>query len=127
MNKYEEEEKMFKRICIILIAGVAGGFILGINRLPSITQFAQAQTEDKEPAVKPIEVGNKICPVSGQEIKKEEVYQVEYEGKIYNLCCKMCLKDFKKDPQKYIEKLEKLEEEEKGEHHHEEGGDPEKT
>ncbi|OGX25945.1 MAG: hypothetical protein A3J51_00985 [Omnitrophica WOR_2 bacterium RIFCSPHIGHO2_02_FULL_45_21] len=68
-----------------------------------------------------------MCPVSGQEIKKEEVYQVEYEGKIYNLCCKMCLKDFKKDPQKYIEKLEKLEEEEKGEHHHEEGGDPEKT
>ena len=112
---------MFRRICIILIVGE---FILGINRLSSIPQFAQAQTEEKEPAVKPIEVGNKICPVSGPEIKKEEVYQVEYEGKIYNLCCKMCLKDFKKDPQKYIEKLEKVKEEEKGEHHHEEGAHP---
>lgn len=114
---------MFRRICIILIVGV---FILEINRLSAVPQLAQAQTEEKKPTVKPIEVGNKICPVSGAEIKKEEVYQVEYEGKIYNLCCKMCLKDFKKDPQKYIEKLKKLEEEEKEAHHHEEGGHPEK-
>lgn len=57
----------------------------------------------------PIEVGNKICPVSGEEIKEEEAYKFEYEGKVYNLCCSMCVKDFKKDPQKYIEKPEELE------------------
>ena len=53
-------------------------------------------------------VGNKICPVSGDKIPPSgekgdmgEVVQYEYNGKIYNLCCKMCVKDFKKNPEKY--------------------------
>jgi len=29
----------------------------------------------------------------------------EYEGKIYNFCCPMCIDEFKKDPQKYIKKV----------------------
>lgn len=62
--------------------------------------------------VGPIEIGNKICPVSGEEIKEGEAYKFEYEGKIYNFCCSMCVKDFKKDPQKYIDILEKMKEEE---------------
>jgi len=51
-------------------------------------------------------VGNKFCPVSGEEIKADsamgEGVHMAYQGKIYNLCCPMCVKDFKKDPQKYI-------------------------
>ncbi len=128
---------MFKRIWAILIAGV---FIFGINKLSfaqtesiehkhedeHIEEEATAETGLEEGAV---EVGNKICPVSGQKVKEEDIgkFQVEYEGKIYNLCCKMCLKDFKNDPEKYIRKLEELEEREGGhsgheghEHHHEE-------
>ena len=58
----------------------------------------------------PIEVGNTICPVSGEKIDEETAYKVEFEGEIYNLCCKMCAKDFEKDPQKYIEKLEEIKE-----------------
>ena len=66
----------------------------------------QEGTEEKAQAV---EVGNKICPVSGDEIPApgeesemgDEVVKYEYNGKIYNLCCKMCIKDFKKDPEKY--------------------------
>ena len=54
-------------------------------------------------------VGNKICPVSGDEIPApgekgtmgDEPVQYEYNGKIYNLCCTMCVKDFKKNPEKY--------------------------
>lgn len=53
-----------------------------------------------------VEFGNTICPVSGEEIKEDEVIKYEYDGVIYNLCCKICLKDFKKDPEKYIKKLE---------------------
>ncbi|MCA9402333.1 MAG: YHS domain-containing protein [Candidatus Omnitrophica bacterium] len=49
-----------------------------------------------------IDVGNKICPVSGEEIgSMGEGVDVEYNGKIYHLCCKMCEKDFKKNPEKY--------------------------
>ena len=50
----------------------------------------------------PIEVGNKICPVSGENVyEKGEPFKFEHNGKIYNLCCKMCVKDFKADPEKY--------------------------
>lgn len=57
-----------------------------------------------EEGVKAVEVGNKICPVSGNPVddgKMGEVVKYEYNGKIYNLCCKMCVKDFQKDPEKY--------------------------
>ncbi len=57
-----------------------------------------------EEAAKAVEVGNKICPVSGNPAgdgTMGEAVKYEYNGKIYNLCCKMCVKDFKKDPEKY--------------------------
>ncbi|MBP9855291.1 MAG: TRASH domain-containing protein [Candidatus Omnitrophica bacterium] len=61
-----------------------------------------------ETSTKAIEVGNKICPVSGEKIPAEgekgemgEAVKYEYNGKIYNLCCPMCVKDFKKNPEKY--------------------------
>lgn len=76
-----------------------------------------------------INVGNKICPVSGESIEgMGELIPLEYNGKIYNLCCKMCAKSFKKDPEKYIKIIEESMEEEVKEsyggqehigHHHE--------
>ena len=49
-----------------------------------------------------VKVGNKICPVSGEKVgEMGDVVQVEYNGKLYNLCCKMCKKDFMKNPEKY--------------------------
>jgi len=53
-----------------------------------------------------VNVGNKICPISGEKTDEMgEPFIVEYEGKAYNLCCAMCAKDFKKDPAKYIQKV----------------------
>ncbi len=54
----------------------------------------------------PVDVGNKICPVSGEKIKKTKTemggpVKIEHNGKMYGLCCPMCIKDFKKDPDKY--------------------------
>jgi YHS domain-containing protein len=66
-----------------------------------------------EETTKAVEVGNKICPVSGDKIPASgetgamgEVVKYEYKGKIYNLCCEMCIKDFKKDPEKYSQMAE---------------------
>lgn len=53
-----------------------------------------------------VNVGNKICPVSGEKIDERFKATYEYEGKIYNFCCTSCIEEFKKDPQKYIEKIE---------------------
>lgn len=54
----------------------------------------------------PQEVGNKICPVSGDKINEKTKATYEYEGKVYNFCCSMCIDAFKKEPQKYIKKVE---------------------
>jgi len=54
-------------------------------------------------------VGNAICPVSGEfisDVGDGKGVQIEHEGKIYNVCCKFCAKDFKKDPEKFIKIIE---------------------
>ncbi len=64
---------------------------------------------DNSDPTKAVETGNKICPVSGDKIPApgekgtmgDNPIKVVYKGKIYNLCCPMCLKDFKKNPEKY--------------------------
>lgn len=55
-------------------------------------------------------VGNKLCPVSGNPVddgSMGEAVKYVYNGKIYNLCCSMCVKDFKKNPEKYSAVAEK--------------------
>jgi YHS domain-containing protein len=115
---------MFKKISVIFITGI---FIFGISRLSfammcgsseerhsSHQQMAQVHTEHERGttgAVKEavpeesINVGNKICPVLGEKINEKMKATYEYEGKIYNFCCPMCIDEFKKDPQKYIKKV----------------------
>ncbi len=60
-----------------------------------------------------VNVGNKYCPISGEEIGKGEMEgqgaTVEYKGKIYNLCCPMCKEKFLKDPEAAIKKMEEQE------------------
>ncbi len=71
----------------------AGGTV--VYAQPAATDQAAAQ-----PAA--VEVGNKICPVSGEKVgEMGDIVKYEHNGKIYNFCCKACLKDFAKDPEKY--------------------------
>jgi YHS domain-containing protein len=44
------------------------------------------------------------CPVMGGKINKE--LYVDHDGKRVYVCCKSCINALKKDPEKYIEKLE---------------------
>ena len=53
-----------------------------------------------------VDVGNTICPVTGEKINDKTKGTYEYKGKIYNFCCPMCIGDFQKDPEKYIKKIE---------------------
>lgn len=65
---------------------------------------AQPTSQITEPVS--AEVGNTICPISGKKVVPGKEAKVEYNGKVYNLCCSMCEKDFKKDPEAAIKKLE---------------------
>ena len=72
-----------------------------------------AGTEEENPAVisiekaaSPIQVGNKYCPVSGEEITEENKIAYEYEGKVYYLCSPECVQEFENSPDEYIEIVE---------------------
>ncbi len=80
--------------------------MLGI--LIAIAGISYAEEAPAVEAAQPVEVGNKICPISGEEVgKMGEGAKVEYKGKIYTLCCGMCEKEFNSDPEKFVSKVEK--------------------
>ena len=54
-------------------------------------------------SVKAIKVQT-TCPVMGGKINKASY--IDYDGKRIYMCCKGCEKALKKDPKKYIKKLE---------------------
>ena len=74
--------------------------IVGVAML--ITLFAVGYVLAEAKTVK--EDSQTTCPVMGGTINKE--LYADYEGKRVYFCCAGCIPDFKKDPAKYIKKLE---------------------
>ena len=63
---------------------------------------------DQKPAPKAKPYPLKTCIVSDEPLGGEhgEPYAFVHEGQEIKLCCKPCLKDFNKEPAKYLKKLE---------------------
>jgi len=71
---------------------------------------------EKEEVSESIEVGNKICPITGRPVDiMDGPFKFEYEGKIFNVCCKMCLREIKEYPEKYIKIIKEMMKEERNE------------
>jgi hypothetical protein len=67
--------------------------------------FVGSAEEKKAEKAKPYPL--KTCVVSGEDLDSMgEPYSFKHEGRDVKLCCKSCLKDFKKDPAKYLKKLD---------------------
>ena len=64
---------------------------------------ATGTTPGKNSSARAVDIGNTKCIVSGDDVSTNTV---EYQGKLYHLCCSDCLADFKKDPAKYVKALE---------------------
>jgi YHS domain-containing protein len=80
------------RLPSVALALVAGLVIMGAT-------FA-AETTEKKPEVKP----QTVCPVTGEAINKDLF--ADYEGKRVYFCCADCIKEFNKEPAKYVKKME---------------------
>jgi YHS domain-containing protein len=64
---------------------------------------------DKQTA-KPKPYPLKTCVVTDEKLgEMGDAYVFVYEGREIKLCCKGCLKDFKKEPAKYVKKIEEAE------------------
>src|SRR5439155_4495940 len=57
------------------------------------------KADDKKP--KPI---NTTCPLTDEKI--DPAVTTQYKGKTVAFCCADCIKDFNKDPDKYMKKIE---------------------
>ena len=52
----------------------------------------------------------KTCVVTDEKLgDMGDAYVFVHEGREIKLCCKSCLKDFKKDPAKYLKKIDEAE------------------
>ena len=59
--------------------------------------------DDKTPTTKPVAV-NKMCAVE-QENPIDDRVTTQYDGKTIGFCCEDCIKTFKANPTKYVEKM----------------------
>lgn len=52
-----------------------------------------------------VDVKNTKCIVMGEDLNGSKRW-VQYEGKLYHICCADCVKAFDKEPQKFVKALE---------------------
>jgi len=72
------------------------------------TRAGLAEGDKAEAKAKPYQL--KTCIVSGEKLgEMGKPYVFVHEGREIKLCCKNCLKDFKKEPAKYVKLIEKAE------------------
>jgi hypothetical protein len=65
---------------------------------------------DSKKTEKPKPYPLKTCVVTDEKLgEMGDAYVFVQDGREIKLCCKSCLKDFKKDPAKYIKKIEAAE------------------
>jgi YHS domain-containing protein len=70
--------------------------------------FAAAADQKAETKLKPYTL--KTCVVSGDTLGEMGApYVYKYQDREIKFCCKGCLKDFNKEPAKYIKKIEEAE------------------
>jgi YHS domain-containing protein len=96
---------MLETECIVMRRTLVGFFavlILCGFGSPLTGQSAQQETEAKA-------VTNKKCPISNTEVSDK--LRVEYKGQYVYLCCEGCVTEFNKDPEKYVAKLSKEDQE----------------
>ena len=70
-----------------------------------------ARAAEEKPAAKAKPYPLKTCVVSEEKLGGDmgDPYVFTYEGREVKLCCKSCLKDFNKEPAKYLKKIEAVE------------------
>jgi YHS domain-containing protein len=64
---------------------------------------AYSADQPAKPEVKPYPL--KTCVVGGDDLDEDSPETV-YKGQQFKFCCKRCMKQFEKDPDKYLKKME---------------------
>ena len=88
----------------ILTAALLTGLAAGTLSVHADNTNKTTQTEQKDAKAKPYLLEK--CIVSGEKLgEMGKPVTLTYKGQEMKFCCKDCVKDFKKDPEKFIKKL----------------------
>lgn len=100
---------MRKNIALLCLVGAAllGGCTASAPPPPAAVQ-ASAPQEDLVPATASAGYPLKECVVTGEELDADRVV-MKYKGREVQFCCAQCVHDFKKDPDKYMAKVDAAE------------------
>ncbi|MBI5874043.1 MAG: YHS domain-containing protein [Candidatus Omnitrophica bacterium] len=104
---------MIKKLGLVLVVLVAlfavTGFVLAQEaaKTEAAAPVMEATASAVEAPAAAVSVGNKVCPVTGEKIAELGKDTVEYQGKVYNMCCPMCKDKFLAEPDKYIAIVDK--------------------
>ena len=79
---------------------VGGGVMVGAADAPKKGPTTKPSTTQPS---KPV---NKFCAVEGKDHEVDPKVTVNYKGKTVGFCCKDCIEEFNKDPEKYVKKME---------------------
>ena len=82
----------------VLVGG--GAVVWAADDKPKTPTTKPATTQ---PAGKPV---NKFCAVEGKGHDVDPKITTDYKGKKIGFCCADCVDEFKKDPEKYVKKME---------------------
>jgi hypothetical protein len=84
--------------------------LLSLALLVAAPAFAAADNKSPAPAKQPDNYPLKTCVVSDEALDKDAVTYVHKEAgkpdRIVKFCCDGCIDDFKKDPAKFLKKLD---------------------
>jgi len=92
-----DPDRKMKAIKTMIAGAVLGGLL-------TLTSVAADNTPK---AGKPKPYAQTTCPVTGEKLgAMGKPYVYVYKDREIKFCCKGCVKEFEKDPAKYIKKLE---------------------
>jgi len=91
-------KKLKSLVAVVLLGALCASPMAGL---------AADQNTNTNAVSKPKPYPLKTCVVSGDKLgEMGNPYVFVYKGREIKLCCKGCLKDFKKDPAKYVKQLD---------------------
>ena len=76
-------------------------FVLATAALAPTLLVRAAETPTTAPSTQPV---NKFCAVNTKDEVDPKVTTI-YKGQTIGFCCEDCIKDFNKDPEKYVAKM----------------------
>jgi YHS domain-containing protein len=84
---------------------VAASLLIGSAMIVTAADKPKGPTT-KPSTTQPSKPVNKWCAVEGKDHDIDPKVTVVYKGKTIGFCCKDCVEEFEKDPEKYVKKME---------------------